>query len=442
MPKSIFQDMVKINSSRKPEQINQPTKRAVRKPVSEVYDSVEENEAPRISKVRERIYLNENARPPKKRSLWIVAGVAVVFFIFSLSYFFARAEVTIDPKIKDFTVNLNLSADQDGGAESLPYDIISISGDVSKTVTASDEKEVAENATGAVILYNNLSTPSQKLDVDTRLEGSNGKMYKTKKAVVIPGMVGSTPGSIEVSVYAAEAGVASNSEPLDFKIFGFKGGPKYEKFYGRSKGNLTGGFKGLSRVVTESDKAKALEELTVTLREKLIQKATDQIPAGFVLLKDAVTLDIDEDVSVPVSSQGNSLPLSLSGTLHGVLFEEKKLSNAVAEKVVSDFDNADVYISNINDLKFKLTESSVVLSVAKKIDFNLSGTAKIVWRLNSTVLTGELLGKSKSDFNQAMLGYPNVVSANLSLSPIWNRTIPDKASDIKIIVNYPIDASL
>ncbi len=426
MPKSIFQDMIKINSSRK-----EPAKELVRKPVAEKFEP------------RERIVPTKDVgepRPAKSRhGLWMVAVVAIVFFLFSLSYFFARAEVTIDPKTKDFSINLNLSAELDGTADVLAFDLVAISGDVSKTVTATEKKEVAESARGTVIIYNNFSTAPQKLDIDTRLEGSNGKIYKTEKALVVPGMSGSTPGSVEVRVYSVETGVAGNSKPLDFKILGFKGTPKYEKFYGRSKGDLTGGFKGLSHIVSEADKTKALSELRTALQEKLLQKATDQIPSGFVLLKDAVYLEIEENSGGSLlSATTDTLPVALKGTLHGVLFEEKKLSTKIAQKVIDGYDGADTYVVNIKDLTFKLSNTNTVLKDAKKIDFNLSGSAKVVWRLDSAKLTADLLGKSKGDFNQLLLGYPNVVSANLSLSPIWNRTIPDKAKDIKIIVNYPI----
>src|SRR6185436_19331087 len=106
--------------------------------------------------------------------------------------------------------------------------------------------------------YNNYSTASQNLDIDTRLEGSNGKIYKTKTKIVIPGMKDGKTGSVEVKVYASVAGPEYNSAPLDFKIFGFKGTPKYSKFYGRSKGALSGGAKGKAPALSaeEEDKLK------------------------------------------------------------------------------------------------------------------------------------------------------------------------------------------
>ena len=50
---------------------------------------------------------------------------------------------------------------------------------------------------------------------------------------------------------------------------------------------------------------------------------------------------------------------------------------------------------------------------------------------------GDLLGKKKADFNDAMSQYSNIDSADLSISPIWALSFPDKSKDINIIVNYP-----
>ena len=81
------------------------------------------------------------------------------------------------------------------------------------------------------------------------------------------------PGSVEVNIYANEAGAEYNSEPLDFKILGWKGDPKYEKFYGRSKGTITGGLKGTLPALSDQEKAAISVELKQALEEKLIEKS-------------------------------------------------------------------------------------------------------------------------------------------------------------------------
>jgi hypothetical protein len=254
-------------------------------------------------------------------------------------------------------------------------------------------------------------------------------------------MKSGTPGSVEVGVYGAEAGEEYNNAPLDFKIFGFKGTPKYSKFDARSKGEITGGRKGKFPVITEAQKAGAVEELKANLQAKLFKKATDQIPSGFILFNDAAFVSIDSIDSIDdadfIASENNSFSLELKGVLYGLLFDEQKLSKKIAENNIKEYDGA-VYIPNIRNLTFSISnKDNISFKEVKNINFNLKGTAKIVSRVNSDKLTADLLGKSKKDFSQILLQYPDIDSASLALSPIWKMSIPDKIKKIEVIVNYP-----
>jgi len=73
----------------------------------------------------------------------------------------------------------------------------------------------------------------------------------------------------------------------------------------------------------------------------------------------------------------------------------------------------------------------------KNIAFNLSGTPKVVWKVDTEKLISDLLGKRKKDFYQVLSQYPDIKSADLALKPAWRTSFPDKSKDIKIIVNYP-----
>lgn len=381
----------------------------------------------------------ENKNRPHRHIIWIVAIVAVVFLLFALSYFFSKAVVTVSPKVQDAILNENLSANKDSSANILPFDLVVISGEESTIIKAAEVKDLAEKAKGSVIIYNTFGLSLQRLDTDTRLEGSNGKIYKTETKTVVPGMAkDGTPGSVEVKIYGAEAGAEYNSAPLDFKIFGFKGTPKYAKFYARSKGEITGGIKGKFPFIPESQKESMVGELKNTLQAKLLKKAADQIPSGFILFKEAVFLDSKNGEIDYTSAKDSMLPVKLEGTLHGILFNEEKLAKKIAENKVVGYDGTEIFISNIRELIFSLSDKdSATLSNAKNINFYLSGEAKIVWKLDVDKLVADLLGKPKQDFNKILLQYPNVNSADLVLSPIWSRSIPAKKADVKIIVNYP-----
>jgi len=229
---------------------------------------------------------------------------------------------------------------------------------------------------------------------------------------------------------------------MDFKIFGFKGTLKYSKFYVRSKGEIAGGFKGMSPLIPESEKTSIVEELKNNLKNKLLSQAAEQIPKGFVLFKDAVTLKIDEENTEPASGEGNSI-LKIKGTLYGFLFNEQVLVKKIAETSISKYDGSDVAIPNLETLTFSasseggMIDNQTSISDVKNLDFNLSGTAQIVWKFDDKKLLLDLKGKSKKDFNQILLQYANVDSAKLQLSPFWINSIPNNAKRIKIIANYP-----
>ncbi|OGI74590.1 hypothetical protein A2740_02745 [Candidatus Nomurabacteria bacterium RIFCSPHIGHO2_01_FULL_43_16] len=425
MPKRLLEDMVKARPSRK-------------EVVEEKLQKIRQE--PRQEKIRENKELGEIGTNHGRSGymLWFVALISVIFCFFALSFLFSKAEVVANPKTQDIILNESLSAVKNSDTNDLSFDLMVISDEENTTIQVSGEKDVSEKATGTVVIYNAFGSSSQTLNIDTRLEGSNGKMYKTKTRVVVPGRSkDGVPGSVEVDIYAAEAGVEYNSGPLDFKIFGFKGTPKYDKFYARSKGEITGGFKGKTPAITDIDRTTAVGNLNDILQKKLLQKATSQIPDGFILFKDAIFLNTD-DLSVSSVYDNNSATLTLKGTLYGILFNEQKLTKKITEDKIEKYDESEVYVPNIKNLAFSLfTKDNVSFENVKNINFNLSGPAKIVWKLDVDKFVTSLLGKPKKDFNQILSQYPDIDSAILTLSPVWKMSVPDKAKNIKVIINYP-----
>lgn len=373
--------------------------------------------------------------------LWFVALISVVFCFFAFSFLFSKAEVSVDLKTKDVILDKNLSASLDPSVDVLPFELTHFSGDVSKTLLL-EEKDFNEKAKGTIIIYNKFSSSSQTLLIDTRLEGSNGKIYKTKTRVVIPGMNKSgIPGQVSVDIYAEKEGTAYNSAPLDFKILGFKGTTKYEKFYGRSVGDIVGGIVGKSYQVDDLQKEEIERELKIILKDKLFNEISSQIP-GFLLYKDATFLKTDNFVTGPASADG-SVVFTLKGTLYGIIFDEQKLTEKIANDSVENYDNSEVFIPNIKELVFSIPtqvdlfdKENILFDSMKNVNFNLSGPAKIVWKLDVEKFTADLLNKPKKDFNQILSQYPNIDSVLVKLSPPWIRHIPGKIKNIKVTVDY------
>jgi hypothetical protein len=412
MSKHLLEDMVRVKHTKKP--------------------------IPKIKPKEIQQIVVEDVNYSKDKSrymLWFVAFISIIFCFFAVSFFFAKAEVSISLKTKDVILSENLSGSLDSGVDVLPFELTHLSLQESKTIVL-EERDFKENAKGKIVIYNKFSSSPQTLSSDTRLEGSNNKIYKTKTKVIIPGMnKDGTPGKVNVDIYAIEQGAAYNSSPLDFKIPGFKGTAKYTKFYGRSVGDITGGIIGKSRQVTDLQKNEIEKELGTILEGKIFNKISSQIP-GFLLYKDATFFKIDDISSGPVSENG-SVILTLKGTLYGIIFSEQKLTKKIAKNNIEKYDNSEVYIPNIKDLTFLLIDKgNISFESVRNINFVLSGPAKIVWKLDINKFTFDLLNKPKKDFNQILSQYPNIDSALVKLSPPWIRSIPDNVEDIKIIADY------
>lgn len=428
-----------VRTSPVPEQVVLPQTPA---PQYESHDLPESNEPLDYSKfetkyasVNDTSSDNDRGRRSHPK-LWLVAVGSVLFLVFALSYLFSDAKILIIPKTKNVTANLDISAVKDVAPGTLSFDLMAISGETSKAVIAGPEKDVVVSAKGKVIIYNAYGTSSQPLAIDTRLEGSNGKIYKTTTPLTVPGMQGDAPGSIEASVYGAEGGPEYNSGPLDFKIFGFKGTSKYEKFYARSVGDMTGGFEGKTVDISDADRAQLLKDLRVALREKLQKQALGQIPPGFILYKDAISINTNGD-NITTTTNNNTTTATLKGTLSGFIFEEKKLTQKIAENVLASPEEASqISIPNIEDLAFTLVNNENLPTDMSNIHFNLSGEIKLVYIIDNEKLISEVAGQSKKEFNSTLTNYPNIDSARLVLRPFWKTSLPDEPKNITIVTDY------
>src|SRR3989338_8611434 len=175
--------------------------------------------------------------------------------------------------------------------EGLVFELMSVEDKVVSEISASGTKDAPEKASGRVILFNAYSSSSVRLSTETRLETPDGKIFKTTSAVTIPGFKTENkqvmPGSVEIDVLADKTGEEYNLGLTDFKVVGFKGTAKYEKFYGRGKTPLVGVTSGKVYTVTVEEAARTRAEMIESLRTKLSARMSSELPAGFVLWSDA-----------------------------------------------------------------------------------------------------------------------------------------------------------
>ncbi len=390
----------------------------------------------------ERVKISEDRMPPEQperslRVLWIIAVVAVVGLFVALSGVFGSATVTLSPKTaKADTANTVLSAKKNATEGELAFEFMSLTEESSTSVEGTGGENSERKATGTVILYNEYSTESQPLLVNTRLETKDGKLFRTDSAVTIPGYTktGTTvnPGFVSVKVHADVAGPEYNIQPSDFVIVGFKDTPRGAKIYGRAKTAMTGGFKGVLYEVSATDKEKALTSLDTSLRQKLKDRATKELPEGYAAFADSYVWSLEP----PSSLEGSTAKMDVTqkGTLIVPIFKREVLVGTLAKTAITGYKDEPVDSDNLDTLKFSYKDAAFDPRTATVLEFTLSGAANFIYSVDTETLQVDLAGLSRKDFQETMAAHDEVESASVVLRPLWKRTFPKNPEKINIVV--------
>ena len=199
---------------------------------------------------------------------WILGTSTVVVSVILIMNYFAGATITVIPKKLTVPMEQKISTLKQPLNGELPFAIMKITLEETREVPATGEKTVTSKASGKIYVYNTQST-AQRLIKNTRFQNPTGKIYRINDSIIVPKATTKNgaivPGSIEVTVYADEAGPDFNSDPTDFTVPGLKGSAIYEKVYARSKGPLSGGESGTIKSVSDLDLKQASEDLRVQL---------------------------------------------------------------------------------------------------------------------------------------------------------------------------------
>ncbi len=442
MAKNILQDIVpperrSIRSIPVPNRGERSTDSVRPVPISKKEMGAEKGEElPEVSKVYP---YEESPRSSffKKKSIWIAGGLALLIVLFAVSSLFAGATVFITPKQEKVSSDgkVVLKAKQAPASNDLEYQVITISKDLGKTVTANGEEHIERKASGKIIIYNTFDASSQRLIKNTRFETPEGLIYRINESVVVPGRTGTgaqmSPGSVEVTVYADEPGEKYNIGLKDFTIPGFKNDPRFKAVYARSKTEMTGGFVGNVKKVAESDLVSARKELQESLMQELKDEVASQLPEDFILYDEGTSFTF---VSLPQSDpKGSTVQVNEQGTLSGIIFDRSDLSAYILSKFETSLPSESIQIANLSDLGFVIENKESFNSVSDtSFNFTIQGDIVFVSEFDAEKLKNDLVDKSKNDLDTVMTNYPGISKAQAVIRPFWKRSFPGNPNDITI----------
>jgi len=221
-----------------------PQNDVIRRPknVPEPYvATMRDDEADRISKSpfferpRNKEPALQNKKWEWKLIFWALLLALLLALVFFVANYFAMATIEVTPVTRSSQIDTNFTATVGESESELIFHFTSLSEVKAKEVPATIEKKIQKKASGTVTIFNAYNGESQRLIKNTRLESADHKIFRIDQSVVVPGakvVDGKTvPGSVDSVVYADVAGKEYNIGLGDFTIPGFKGDPRYSKFY-------------------------------------------------------------------------------------------------------------------------------------------------------------------------------------------------------------------
>lgn len=377
--------------------------------------------------------------PVKRLLVWsggaVIIGGAVTFAILVLP----RVTISLDFEKTEWDFVGSLNVGTSIRENSFSDDTVRLRGisfsekkNITRTFPATESDFIERKAKGTITVFNAFSEESQELVEQTRFWTPDGKEYKTDKSIVIPGATTVdgeiVPSSIDVPVTAKEPGDEFNIGPIPrFRIPGFQGSPKYDGFYGESKGSMTGGFVGETKVPTDEDFSAARLAIAGDIEDAAKTQLFLNLPDDTKVIVGTYEFSItDENIDYGASDSDN-FSITVFGEAKVIVFREDELVEVFESRVEEDAE-ADLVVKDYTiDYGEPRTNEEGIVSVAINVES--------VWTRPFDVdkFRSEAAGRDETELKTLIFAVPGVSSGEVRLWPFWVNTVPDK--DNRIIID-------
>jgi len=368
-------------------------------------------------------------------SILLLTSVVLLFYVFFRS---SSADIKLYSKSKQVTVTDDIVhvAYKDPEPGQLAFEVAS--GTISSSVTLdADKTEYSEEkASGILTVYNNYSNKPQRIIRNTRFQSPDGKIYRVKKPFNIPGKSTSGPGSVDVRVYADEAGKEYNlSKDTRFTLPALTG-EAHKGIYAVAKTDIKGGFKGKRATVSDEKKEQALEKLREQIKNNAFKTILAKLGEDKVSFQDALFIEFD-DPSYNYKDD-SKLEISLNANAKLPAFDKYDFTKELlaSADATLDFDgNNKLYISNLEDLDLKLVnKDGLDIDEDELVKFTANGKAIVKYQIDIDKIKDELIGKNITVVNFLKDSEPGIVDIKAEIRPFWKDNFPEDPEQINIEV--------
>lgn len=380
---------------------------------------------------------NGTKKGSKRVVIAAVLFVVIVGGAFGLSALLGKTELTVYPVHREPNISSEFTAYPDKRENALSYEVMTIESTSESQVKASGQIEKKQQAEGTIEIIK--TTPgAERLITNTRFRSPDGKIFRIKESVVVPGSVNNVPGTIQAKVFADQVGEEYNlSAGTRFDVPGFQEsglGDLYKAIYAENRAPFTGGFDGPQFQIDESELATARQALQVKLRDELLMRVENEKPSGFVTFPGAVAITYNQ---LPAVEYGQDLvTIREQAILQIPLFKADEFGAFLAKEAVATYSGGPVRVDDPSVLEFSYssaTTSSSMIANEPALTFNLKGKPLLIWEYDVEKLTKDLAGLPKTAINNVVSAYPGIEGAKVSITPFWKRSFPKNADEIVVV---------
>jgi hypothetical protein len=376
---------------------------------------------------------------PKSAILGAVAAVCAV----AAAYLFIKpsATVVVYPKEETMEFEMDISGRTDistvqADKAVIPLERLKVDDSGSKDFPSSGNRMLTSNAHGTVTMYNEYSSSPQAIVATTRFLSESGKVFRTPKAVTVPGAKvenGKTvPGSADVEIFADKPGEDYNIGPSKFTIPGFAGTPKEKKFYAISNAAFTGGYNGQTAVVEEKDIDAAKEEFIPSEKSRVEQLLRKKFPSDLHLIDGALNVtSSDVQTSPRAGEAGTTFKLSAHTTAEALLFREEDVLAIIDPNIALHLASRYVMLPETRTLSYAVRQSDSTLG---RLAFTVLVSVKTKVILDEGDILKKMAGMDITQTRQFFANENQIERADLSLWPFWARHLPTDTSKIRITI--------
>jgi hypothetical protein len=370
---------------------------------------------------------------------WIFSLV-LILIVLPLMYFFVfrqKAEIIVEPKTETAYASASFEISKNNVSKNdsyIDFKVTKIEKQSSSVVKASGEQDVSEKASGMIKIFNEFSSAPQNLVKNTRFESKEGLIYRINNSISIPGYREENgkiiPGELEVEIFADIAGSEYNSGISDFTIPGFKDFPdRYKKVYAKGISDISGGYVGKKRVISESDKTAALERIKADLKDQIIsdiKKSGD----NFIVSFDESKINYSK---ISEENSGEDVKINVTSTVDVYVFDIVEFSSFMHAKLLPSSEVSNVIITNQNDVKTKISDLSGSVSDTVKMIY-VEGDLNFESIIETDSLATDLAGENRESAIDIMAKYNSIRKFEFNIRPIWSQKFPKNTSKINIII--------